>query len=353
MSAAAKDNATQILAVEPLTTAAFAPFGEVISFEAAREIFPINNGTTQRHHALAQIEVGAGHGLISLARAEPRSLPFAVTMLERHPLGSQAFIPLSKQPYLIVVAESPLHPPRCFLAANGEGVNYRAGTWHHPLIALDTVSDFLIVDRGGADHNCDEQDLPRAWWIDDDRPVRGLNNDVVWAQLDILCRFIENMACHRAIHSRLEDLRTSGEFWRCSSDAHLMLAVSDWCMIFGSEGESNPTHWKRIPDLAAPKFRDYLIASTGWDAHELRNYVQSVKQFRDNYVAHPTLGSKAITVPEMSRALEIAFNFDEWLPKAISPSEIAGTPLRAAFQETSTRISNDLDAVLGAIPRNL
>lgn len=159
-------DAVQVLRVEPLTPTAFAPFGEVISFEAAHEVFPINNGSTQRHHALAQIEVGAGHGLISLARAEPRALPFAVTMLERHPLGSQAFIPLSKQPYLIVVAESPQHPPRCFRATNGEGVNYRAGTWHHPLIALDVVSDFLIVDRGGVGHNCDEQDLPQTWWID-------------------------------------------------------------------------------------------------------------------------------------------------------------------------------------------
>ena len=87
-------------------------------------------------------------------------------MLERHPLGSQAFIPLSKHPYLIVVGESPHHTPRCFLAAHGEGVNYHAGTWHHPLIALEDVSDFVLVDRGGGGANCDEQDLPRTWWID-------------------------------------------------------------------------------------------------------------------------------------------------------------------------------------------
>jgi ureidoglycolate lyase len=154
------------LRIEPLTREAFARFGDVIAFGAASQAYPINNGTTQRHHALARVEVGAGHGLISLARAEPRMLPFAVTMLERHPLGSQAWIPLSKMPYLIVVAESPEHPPRCFLAAHGEGVNYHAGTWHHPLIALDQVSDFLIVDRGGEGDNCDEADLPRTWWID-------------------------------------------------------------------------------------------------------------------------------------------------------------------------------------------
>lgn len=153
------------LQVEALTPAAFAPFGEVISFGAARAIFPINNGTTQRHHALARVDVGSGHALISLARAEPRMLPFAVTLLERHPLGSQAFIPLSRTPYLIVVAESPQHPPRCFRAVHGEGVNYRAGTWHHPLIALDAVSDFVIIDRGGEGANCDEATLAATWWI--------------------------------------------------------------------------------------------------------------------------------------------------------------------------------------------
>lgn len=152
------------LRVEVLTPEAFAPFGEVIAFGAAKRVYPINGGTSQRHHALARIEVGGGHGLISLARAESRTLPFAIRMLERHPLGSQAWIPLSNTPYLIVVAESPEHPPRCFLATQGEGVNYRAGTWHHPLIAL-AAGDFLIVDRGGEGANCNEVDLAQTWWI--------------------------------------------------------------------------------------------------------------------------------------------------------------------------------------------
>ena len=156
------------LLIEPLTREAFAPFGDVIAFGAANKVFPINNGTTQRHHALAKVEIdeGQGYGLISLARAEPRLLPLVVKMLERHPLGSQAFVPLSKTPYLVVVAESLEHRPRCFLAAHGEGVSYRTGTWHHPLIALDQVSDFVIIDRGGEGHNCDEANLPTMWWID-------------------------------------------------------------------------------------------------------------------------------------------------------------------------------------------
>ena len=87
-------------------------------------------------------------------------------MLERHPRGSQAFVPLSDAPYLVVVADDPSTPPRCFLA-RGQGVNFRAGTWHHPLLALERTSDFLVVDREGDDDNCDEASLAEAWMIPD------------------------------------------------------------------------------------------------------------------------------------------------------------------------------------------
>jgi ureidoglycolate lyase len=88
----------------------------------------------------------------------------ALSLLERHPLGSQAFMPLSQLPYLVVVAppadasRPDLAHLRCFATGPGQGVNYAAGTWHHPLLALQAECDFLVVDRGGAasDHNCDE-----------------------------------------------------------------------------------------------------------------------------------------------------------------------------------------------------
>ena len=81
-------------------------------------------------------------------------------MLERHPLGSQAFLPLGERPYLVVVAP-PGAPPspasvRAFLAAPGQGVNYAPGVWHHPLLALDAVSDFWVIDRAGPGDNCEE-----------------------------------------------------------------------------------------------------------------------------------------------------------------------------------------------------
>lgn len=170
------NQAARPLAVEALTVAAFAPFGEVIEAAAAREAYPINNGTALRHHHVALVDCAAqgGEALVSLVRAQPRALPFDIVMLERHPLGSQAFVPLSPASrYVVVVAESPAHPPRAFLARGGQGVNYRRGTWHHPLVALDAATDFLVIDRGGEGANCDEAALPERWRIADARLPAG------------------------------------------------------------------------------------------------------------------------------------------------------------------------------------
>lgn len=153
------------LRVEELTPEAFAPFGEVIAPGAAREVWSINAGSARRFHALARAEaLGEGGEIgISLFRAEPRALPIAIAMLERHPLGSQAFVPLGPRPWLVVVAASPEATPRAFLARGGAGVNYRRGTWHHTLLALEATSDFLVVDRIGPGQNCDEAALAEPW----------------------------------------------------------------------------------------------------------------------------------------------------------------------------------------------
>ncbi|HEY3597402.1 MAG TPA: ureidoglycolate lyase [Paraburkholderia sp.] len=155
--------------IEPLTREAFAPFGDVIALEGARQI-PINLGTTIRYHDLANVDVTDAHGrtLVNLFRGQPRALPFEVTMLERHPLGSQTFIPLNDKPYLIVVAPAGVLDPtklRAFVTRGWQGVNYAKGVWHHPLIALGEVSDFIVVDRGGEGVNLDEQDLAESFWL--------------------------------------------------------------------------------------------------------------------------------------------------------------------------------------------
>lgn len=154
------------LSVEPLTAEAFAPFGDVIEASESARSFPINRGFAQRYHDLAHIDVASesGHPLVSIFRATPRSLPLKLELLERHPLGTQAFMPLSQHSYLVVVAApaTPASPDlsalRCFHARCDQGVNYARGTWHHPLLALVGRSDFLVIDRGGhaAKGNCDE-----------------------------------------------------------------------------------------------------------------------------------------------------------------------------------------------------
>jgi ureidoglycolate lyase len=153
------------LKIEPLTASAFAQFGDVIAADAARKVFAINQGTTQRYHALARVDLVGGQAAISLAHAQPFALPLTISLLERHPLGSQAFIPLHGTRWVIVVAASLESTPRAFLADRGQGVQYHRGTWHHPLIALDQGGDFLIVDRVGDGDNCEEARLQRHWTI--------------------------------------------------------------------------------------------------------------------------------------------------------------------------------------------
>ncbi len=148
----------------PLTREAFAPYGDVIETQGAAH-FPINAGTCERFHDLARIDVaeGGGRPLISIVRARPVALPAPLRLMERHPLGSQIFLPLSPATFLVVVAP-PIDRPGpadlvAFRAAPGQGVNYARGTWHHPLLALDRETDFVVIDRGGPGDNLVEVPL--------------------------------------------------------------------------------------------------------------------------------------------------------------------------------------------------
>ena len=151
---------TRTLPIEPLTREAFAPFGDVIEWADAEQLV-INEGTTVRFHDLAQVDVAGAGGrpLISIFRAQPRPVPIGIRMMERHPLGSQAFYPLAMQDWLVVVCQGADAPEpatlRCFRATGEQGVNYRPDTWHHPLLVLE-AQDFLVIDRGGPGENLDE-----------------------------------------------------------------------------------------------------------------------------------------------------------------------------------------------------
>ena len=146
------------LAPVPLTQREFAPFGEVIETEGAERRL-INDGTTVRFHDLARVDVAADGGfpLINVFRARPQALPLTIRLLEQHPLGSQAFIPLDAAQFLIVVAPAGAAPRpaelRAFVSDGRQGVNYGRGVWHHPVIAMTRETDFVVVDRGGPGDN--------------------------------------------------------------------------------------------------------------------------------------------------------------------------------------------------------
>ncbi len=145
----------------PLTQAAFEPFGDVIDISDVDPI-EINEGTTERFHDLARVDTADENGttLVNIFRGQPRAQPIALRMVERHPLGSQAFYPLRNLPWLVVVAPAgdtvELKSLRAFRATGTQGVNYRKGVWHHPLLVLNADHDFLVIDRGGPGDNCDE-----------------------------------------------------------------------------------------------------------------------------------------------------------------------------------------------------
>jgi ureidoglycolate lyase len=148
------------ISIRPLTQADFAPFGSVIEADPASMRY-INGGTTERYHALAEAEA-AGDGarvIINIFRGSPRSFPYAVDMMERHPFGSQSFSPIDDRPWLVVVAEDDggrPGRPQVFRASGRQGVNYRRNVWHHPLMTVGAVSDFLVVDRLGSENNLEE-----------------------------------------------------------------------------------------------------------------------------------------------------------------------------------------------------
>ena len=150
----------QKLTALPLTAQAFAKYGQVIEKPGA-ESFLINNGQCRRHHALAQAEItGAdAHVGISIFAGQPYALPHLLDMVERHTLGSQAFYPLGRQNWLVIVCDDdrgePVNPQAFFASAN-QGINLNRGVWHGVLTPLVEPSDFLVVDRIGDGDNLQE-----------------------------------------------------------------------------------------------------------------------------------------------------------------------------------------------------
>ena len=149
---------------QPLTRERFAPFGEVIE-SADVDRAAMNAARFERFDDLCGVDVGDdGHVAVSIARCRvATALPYRIDMVERHPLGSQAFVPLSRAKMIVVVA-----PPeesvetadlKAFVTNGRQGINYKRGTWHMPLIAFEAGQEFLVIDRAAGQPNCDEHML--------------------------------------------------------------------------------------------------------------------------------------------------------------------------------------------------
>jgi len=149
---------------EPLTATAFAPFGDVL--EATGDFRLINAGLCRRHHDRAALDFGPeGRAGLSLFKAEPRALPYSFDLIERHPDGSQAFIPMTADPFLVIVAQSPAHTPRAFLTDGSQGINLHRGIWHGVLTPLHPPGLFAVVDRIGPSANLEEHRYAEAWTV--------------------------------------------------------------------------------------------------------------------------------------------------------------------------------------------
>jgi ureidoglycolate lyase len=144
---------------KPLTKAAFAPFGDVVEIDGATRL-EINQGYAQRYNGFANIDVTDEGGTTGtcIIVAQPRPTPIAIMLMERHPFGSQLFVPMQQRPWIVLVCTDP-HDPysfQAFQATGHQGVNYAKGTWHHPLLVTEKDTMFFEVSRLGAGKNLEE-----------------------------------------------------------------------------------------------------------------------------------------------------------------------------------------------------
>lgn len=159
---------TRILTPSPLTASAFAPFGDVLEVAGAPDKL-INQGLCGRFHDRAALDFGTdGRAGISLFDAQPRTLPYALELVERHPDGSQAFIPMHEQPFLVIVAQNlgdRPDTPRAFVTNGAQGINFHRNIWHGVLTPLASPGRFAVIDRIGATANLQEHWFSTPWEV--------------------------------------------------------------------------------------------------------------------------------------------------------------------------------------------
>jgi ureidoglycolate lyase len=147
----------------PLTRERFEPYGDVIE-AGPSATSAMNDARFERFDELCDVDTRDGRVAVGIAQSRsPSSLPLLVDLVERHPRGSQAFVPLSPCRMIVVVAppaESVSARDLVAFESNGrQGVNYRPGTWHMPLVAFERNQRFLIIERAVDGPNCDVHEL--------------------------------------------------------------------------------------------------------------------------------------------------------------------------------------------------
>jgi len=156
------------ITAQPLTATAFAPFGDVIEVSGAPDKI-INQGLCGRYHDRAALDFGPqGRAGISVFNAQSRALPYVLEMMERHPEGSQAFVPLHEHPFLVIVAADDAGRPgvpRAFVTNGAQGINFLRNTWHGVLTPLANPGLFAVVDRIGGTPNLEEHWFDAAWVV--------------------------------------------------------------------------------------------------------------------------------------------------------------------------------------------
>ncbi|MFZ3581628.1 ureidoglycolate lyase [Loktanella sp. DJP18] len=151
-----------MIVATPLTAAAFAPFGDVLDARGDPDKL-INAGLCERYHDRARLDFGNGRAGISIFNAAPRSLPYKCDLLERHPDGSQAFIPMTQNPFLVIVApdeDGTPGVPLAYITTPGQGINLHRGIWHGVLTPLHAPGLFAVIDRIGDGANLEEVNVP-------------------------------------------------------------------------------------------------------------------------------------------------------------------------------------------------
>jgi ureidoglycolate lyase len=165
---------THRLKLKPLTQEAFAHFGDVIQ-KRGHKPAEINYGQTRKYAGLTRVDLGDEESTASvhLYRSRPVQLPFRVEVMEYHPLGSQAFFPLQKLPFLVIVAPAaeilPFSSIQGFFTNGEQGVNLNKGVWHHYQLSLGENCDYLVIDRDGPGVNTIEQRLDKVLLIEEFR----------------------------------------------------------------------------------------------------------------------------------------------------------------------------------------